>query len=207
MSKEVQHSQITRLAPETLQVNHRESLRPEKPGSVYHGISPRLFCSSHTLFKACTCCFDHLAHCILHKLGDHFQGTRVVAYPPPQTHRTVLLATMGSTELPTNDLPSGAWDSHVHVVDEDTFPLHPMHPYRPMSTRSGLTTLGGCGSMMATIEEEGTSEEFGSETSGLISDTELIYLIMMLEGTKFHTCPSPDPRTVPPGSSPMKFHP
>lgn len=28
-------------------------------------------------------------------------------------------------------LPTGAWDSHVHVVDEDRFPLHPSHPYRP----------------------------------------------------------------------------
>ncbi|OIW25721.1 amidohydrolase 2 [Coniochaeta ligniaria NRRL 30616] len=28
-------------------------------------------------------------------------------------------------------LPPGAWDSHVHVVDEDVFPLHPLHPYRP----------------------------------------------------------------------------
>lgn len=27
--------------------------------------------------------------------------------------------------------PAGAWDSHVHVVDEETFPLHPSHPYRP----------------------------------------------------------------------------
>jgi predicted TIM-barrel fold metal-dependent hydrolase len=132
MSKEVQHSQITQLAPETLQVNHRGSLRPERPGSVYHGFSPRLFCSSHTLFKTCTCCSDNLAHCILHKLGDRFKGTRVIAYPPLQTHHTVLLATMGSTEFPINGLPSGAWDSHVHVVDEDKFPLHPLHPYRPM---------------------------------------------------------------------------
>ena len=28
-------------------------------------------------------------------------------------------------------LPPGAWDSHVHVFDEDKFPLHPLHPYRP----------------------------------------------------------------------------
>ncbi|KUJ07655.1 amidohydrolase 2 [Mollisia scopiformis] len=28
-------------------------------------------------------------------------------------------------------LPLGAWDSHVHIVDEDIFHLHPDHPYRP----------------------------------------------------------------------------
>ncbi|SPO06764.1 related to TIM barrel metal-dependent hydrolase [Cephalotrichum gorgonifer] len=28
--------------------------------------------------------------------------------------------------------PPGSWDSHVHIVDEDAFPLHPLHPYRPM---------------------------------------------------------------------------
>ncbi|PVH80507.1 TIM barrel metal-dependent hydrolase [Cadophora sp. DSE1049] len=28
-------------------------------------------------------------------------------------------------------LPEGAWDSHVHVVDETRFPFHPDHPYRP----------------------------------------------------------------------------
>ncbi|OAA66454.1 Amidohydrolase 2 [Niveomyces insectorum RCEF 264] len=28
-------------------------------------------------------------------------------------------------------LPAGAWDSHVHVVNEEKFPLHPLHPYRP----------------------------------------------------------------------------
>lgn len=27
--------------------------------------------------------------------------------------------------------PAGAWDSHVHVIDEDRFPLHPLHAYRP----------------------------------------------------------------------------
>lgn len=27
--------------------------------------------------------------------------------------------------------PLGAWDSHVHVVNEDKFPLHDLHPYRP----------------------------------------------------------------------------
>ncbi|KFY36674.1 hypothetical protein V495_07690 [Pseudogymnoascus sp. VKM F-4514 (FW-929)] len=30
-----------------------------------------------------------------------------------------------------NELPVGSWDSHVHIVDEDKFPLHPDHPYRP----------------------------------------------------------------------------
>lgn len=38
---------------------------------------------------------------------------------------------MASTEECHQMLPSGAWDSHVHVVDEDVFPLHPLHPYRP----------------------------------------------------------------------------
>ncbi|KAJ9132625.1 Amidohydrolase 2 [Pleurostoma richardsiae] len=39
---------------------------------------------------------------------------------------------MGSmTDLEDFSLPVGAWDSHVHVVDEDKFPLHPYHPYRP----------------------------------------------------------------------------
>ncbi|KAL4779965.1 hypothetical protein BJX76DRAFT_361299 [Aspergillus varians] len=28
-------------------------------------------------------------------------------------------------------LPAGAWDSHVHVADEDKFPYHPLHPFRP----------------------------------------------------------------------------
>ncbi|KAL2815053.1 hypothetical protein BDW59DRAFT_166967 [Aspergillus cavernicola] len=28
-------------------------------------------------------------------------------------------------------LPAGAWDSHVHVADEEKFPYHPLHPYRP----------------------------------------------------------------------------
>ncbi len=28
-------------------------------------------------------------------------------------------------------IPPGSWDSHVHVVDESRFPLHPDHPYRP----------------------------------------------------------------------------
>ena len=27
--------------------------------------------------------------------------------------------------------PAGAWDSHCHVVDEDTFPFDPQHSYRP----------------------------------------------------------------------------
>lgn len=36
-------------------------------------------------------------------------------------------------------LPAGAWDSHVHVVDEDRFPLHPSHPYRP--EKAAVTTL------------------------------------------------------------------
>ena len=35
--------------------------------------------------------------------------------------------------------PPGAWDSHVHIVDEDAFPLHPLHPYRPM--RAPLSSL------------------------------------------------------------------
>ena len=39
---------------------------------------------------------------------------------------------MGSNEhCGTEEPPPGAWDSHVHVVDEDSFPLHPSHPYRP----------------------------------------------------------------------------
>ncbi|KAF5855677.1 hypothetical protein ETB97_008612 [Aspergillus alliaceus] len=37
---------------------------------------------------------------------------------------------MGSIDVDTV-LPPGAWDSHVHIVDEDQFPLHPLHPYRP----------------------------------------------------------------------------
>lgn len=37
---------------------------------------------------------------------------------------------MGSIAVNTLP-PPGAWDSHVHVVDEDNFPLHPLHPYRP----------------------------------------------------------------------------
>lgn len=28
-------------------------------------------------------------------------------------------------------LPRGAWDSHIHVVDEEKFPFHPDYPYRP----------------------------------------------------------------------------
>ncbi|KAL2867480.1 amidohydrolase family protein [Aspergillus lucknowensis] len=28
-------------------------------------------------------------------------------------------------------LPPGAWDSHVHIADEEKFPYHPTHPYRP----------------------------------------------------------------------------
>ncbi|GAD99979.1 hypothetical protein ARB_02111 [Paecilomyces variotii No. 5] len=28
-------------------------------------------------------------------------------------------------------LPPGAWDSHVHIADEDKFPYHPLHPFRP----------------------------------------------------------------------------
>ncbi|KAL9087868.1 MAG: hypothetical protein Q9165_006430 [Trypethelium subeluteriae] len=28
-------------------------------------------------------------------------------------------------------LPDGAWDSHVHVVDEENFPFDPNYPYRP----------------------------------------------------------------------------
>lgn len=37
-------------------------------------------------------------------------------------------------------LPSGAWDSHVHVVDEERFPLHDLHPYHPMkATVADLT--------------------------------------------------------------------
>lgn len=42
-----------------------------------------------------------------------------------------LVSIMPSTTIPDKLLPPGAWDSHVHVVDEDTFPLHPLHPYRP----------------------------------------------------------------------------
>ncbi|KAH7381366.1 hypothetical protein DE146DRAFT_283989 [Phaeosphaeria sp. MPI-PUGE-AT-0046c] len=38
---------------------------------------------------------------------------------------------MGSSMETTCELPEGSWDSHVHVVDEDVFPLHPKHPYRP----------------------------------------------------------------------------
>lgn len=38
---------------------------------------------------------------------------------------------MGSVVDLDNSPPPGAWDSHVHVVDEDAFPLHPLHPYRP----------------------------------------------------------------------------
>lgn len=37
---------------------------------------------------------------------------------------------MGSIDADTV-LPPGAWESHVHIVDEDQFPLHPLHPYRP----------------------------------------------------------------------------
>ncbi|KAI9695194.1 MAG: hypothetical protein M1820_008830 [Bogoriella megaspora] len=36
-------------------------------------------------------------------------------------------------------LPEEAWDSHVHVVDEENFPFHPDHPYRPQ--KASLTDL------------------------------------------------------------------
>lgn len=32
---------------------------------------------------------------------------------------------------PSTLLPKGAWDSHVHVIDEERFPLHESHLYRP----------------------------------------------------------------------------
>lgn len=36
---------------------------------------------------------------------------------------------------PTNPLqstpPKGAWDSHVHIFDEDRFPMHPHHAFHP----------------------------------------------------------------------------
>ncbi|KAE8153536.1 hypothetical protein BDV25DRAFT_136829 [Aspergillus avenaceus] len=38
---------------------------------------------------------------------------------------------MGSIRVGDTVPPPGAWDSHVHIVDEDRFPLHPLHPYRP----------------------------------------------------------------------------
>ncbi|KAH8178378.1 amidohydrolase domain-containing protein [Sarocladium implicatum] len=38
---------------------------------------------------------------------------------------------MGSAAELDNIPPPGAWDSHVHVVDEETFPFDPQHPYRP----------------------------------------------------------------------------
>ncbi|KAF3937560.1 hypothetical protein ABW19_dt0205796 [Dactylella cylindrospora] len=38
---------------------------------------------------------------------------------------------LGIRALSTVPLPPGSWDSHVHVVDETQFPLHPSHPYRP----------------------------------------------------------------------------
>lgn len=38
---------------------------------------------------------------------------------------------MGISSQQHTPLPHGAWDSHVHVVDEDRFPLDPNHPYRP----------------------------------------------------------------------------
>lgn len=44
---------------------------------------------------------------------------------------------MGSVSNMYNRPPAGAWDSHVHVVDEDRFPLHPFHPYRPRTATVG----------------------------------------------------------------------
>ncbi|CAL5875056.1 uncharacterized protein PFLUO_LOCUS9360 [Penicillium psychrofluorescens] len=38
---------------------------------------------------------------------------------------------MGSLSDLDTSLPAGAWDSHVHVADEDNFPYHASHPYRP----------------------------------------------------------------------------
>ncbi|KAF3384051.1 2-pyrone-4,6-dicarbaxylate hydrolase [Talaromyces pinophilus] len=38
---------------------------------------------------------------------------------------------MGSLSELDTTLPAGAWDSHVHVADEENFPYHPLHPYRP----------------------------------------------------------------------------
>ncbi|KAH8879520.1 amidohydrolase 2 [Thozetella sp. PMI_491] len=38
---------------------------------------------------------------------------------------------MGSVSQVDARVPPGAWDSHVHVVDEDVFPFHPSYPYRP----------------------------------------------------------------------------
>ena len=39
--------------------------------------------------------------------------------------------TMAVASLKRRPPPAGAWDSHVHVIDEEQFPFHPEHSYRP----------------------------------------------------------------------------
>ncbi|KAF3147093.1 hypothetical protein TWF569_006183 [Orbilia oligospora] len=40
--------------------------------------------------------------------------------------------TLAGTRAHDLPIPAGSWDSHVHVVgDETRYPLHPSHPYRP----------------------------------------------------------------------------
>ena len=48
---------------------------------------------------------------------------------------------MGSVNEIDKLPPLGAWDSHVHVFDEEAFPLHPLHSYHPR--KADITALQG----------------------------------------------------------------
>jgi predicted TIM-barrel fold metal-dependent hydrolase len=130
---------LCQLAPETLQANLQVNLRGTlglrdlTDPALFTTASPRgclAFCkrSSRHVNAALA---SKRSRVLFDDSPTKFQGTRVIVLVL-QALSTVLQATMGSTELPIGLLPSGAWDSHVHVVDEDKFPLHLLHPYRPM---------------------------------------------------------------------------
>ncbi|KAH8169325.1 amidohydrolase domain-containing protein [Sarocladium implicatum] len=48
---------------------------------------------------------------------------------------------MASSKPPSSTPPSDAWDSHVHIFDEDRFPMHPHHAFHPR--KASLESLGG----------------------------------------------------------------